>query len=119
MSTSRKVAAAVGVVGFLWAGMVSAIAAGQRGQNPIGMAISNTGKKLAFVLNDVTRNVTVLDLNTQAVAVDGSGQPLVAIHVWREAIPARRPISSEPRVFTTNVAHGKPFGCALITSDIP
>ena len=30
MSTSRKVAAAVGVVGFLWAGMVSAIAAGQR-----------------------------------------------------------------------------------------
>ena len=30
MSTSRKVAAAVGVVGFLWAGMISAIAAGQR-----------------------------------------------------------------------------------------
>lgn len=30
MSASRKVVAAVGVVGFLWAGMVSAIAAGQR-----------------------------------------------------------------------------------------
>jgi len=30
MSTSRKVAAAVGVVGFVWAGVVSMIAAGQR-----------------------------------------------------------------------------------------
>jgi dipeptidyl aminopeptidase/acylaminoacyl peptidase len=30
MSTSKKVAAAVGVAGFLWAGMISAIAAGQR-----------------------------------------------------------------------------------------
>ncbi|TWI66233.1 hypothetical protein IP91_02045 [Pseudoduganella lurida] len=30
MGTSRKVAAAVGIVGFVWAGMVSAIAAGQR-----------------------------------------------------------------------------------------
>jgi DNA-binding beta-propeller fold protein YncE len=46
------------------------IAAEKSGQNPIGIATANSEKhkRFAFVANDVTRNVTVLDFNTQAVA---------------------------------------------------
>lgn len=46
------------------------IAAEKSGQNPIGIATANQEKhkRFAFVANDVTRNVTVLDFNTQAVA---------------------------------------------------
>ena len=44
------------------------IAADKAGKNPIGIAIGRADKKLAFVANDVSRNVTLLDFNTQAVA---------------------------------------------------
>jgi len=46
------------------------IAAGKAGQNPIGVATANleTHKRFAFVANDVTRNVSVIDFNTQSVA---------------------------------------------------
>ncbi|HSO31645.1 MAG TPA: YncE family protein [Labilithrix sp.] len=46
------------------------IAAGKGGQNPIGVATANSDKhkRFAFVANDVTRNVSVIDFNTQAVA---------------------------------------------------
>lgn len=46
------------------------IAADKSGQNPIGIATANSDKhkRFAFVANDVTRNVTVIDFNTQAVA---------------------------------------------------
>lgn len=50
----------------------AALAAEQKGQNPIGMAISNTGKKFAFVANDVTRNVSVVDLNQQRVVPEST-----------------------------------------------
>lgn len=43
----------------------AAFTAEQKGQNPIGMVVSNTGKKFAFVANDVSRNVSVIDLNEQ------------------------------------------------------
>jgi len=46
------------------------IAAGKGGQNPVGITTPHLDahKRWAFVANDVTRNVTVLDFNTQAVA---------------------------------------------------
>ena len=54
------------------------IAADKSGQNPIGIATSNieAHKRFAFVANDVTRNVSVLDFNTQAVA-GGVAAPVV------------------------------------------
>ncbi|HEY8074572.1 MAG TPA: YncE family protein [Labilithrix sp.] len=46
------------------------IAANASGQNPIGIATANkdADKRFAFVANDITRNISVLDFNTQAVA---------------------------------------------------
>jgi mono/diheme cytochrome c family protein len=46
------------------------IAPDKSGQNPIGIAMSNqeAHKRFAFVANDVTRNVTVIDFNTQSIA---------------------------------------------------
>jgi hypothetical protein len=46
------------------------IAADKSGQNPIGIATTNQDahKRYAFVANDVTRNVSIIDFNTQAVA---------------------------------------------------
>jgi hypothetical protein len=37
------------------------------GQNPVGIAIGYTGRQFALVANDVTRNLSVVDLTTQAV----------------------------------------------------
>ncbi len=49
------------------------------GQNPIGIATTNQDahKRFAFVVNDVTRNVTVLDFNTQAIAGDAATPTVV------------------------------------------
>ncbi len=53
------------------------IAASSAGKNPIGVAIGTAaGKKFAFVANDVSRNLTVLDFNTQAIA-GGAATPAV------------------------------------------
>jgi hypothetical protein len=54
------------------------IAAEKSGQNPIGIAMPNSDKhkRFAFVANDVTRNVTVIDFNTQGVA-GGAATPSV------------------------------------------
>ena len=46
------------------------------GKNPIGVAVSNTGKHFMFVANDVSRNLTVVDLNAQAIA-GGVAAPVV------------------------------------------
>ena len=63
----------------------SGIAASSAGKNPIGVTIgSAAGKKFAFVANDVSRNLTVLDFNTQAVA-GGAATPTVAVS---SALPA-------------------------------
>ncbi|MET0287737.1 MAG: hypothetical protein ABW352_24830, partial [Polyangiales bacterium] len=43
------------------------IKAGFGGKGPIGIAIGSADKKLAFVANDITRNLTALDFNTQGV----------------------------------------------------
>ncbi|HEY6879958.1 MAG TPA: YncE family protein [Polyangiales bacterium] len=53
------------------------IAPEKAGKNPIGMAIAHQHKKVALVANDVSRNVSALDFNTQAVT-GGAAQPLVA-----------------------------------------
>jgi DNA-binding beta-propeller fold protein YncE len=54
----------------------SGIAADKSGQNPIGIATANSDKhkRFAFVANDVSRNVTVIDFNTQGVA-GGAASP--------------------------------------------
>jgi YVTN family beta-propeller protein len=44
------------------------IAASAAGENPIGIAISNTGKSVAVVANDVTRNMSILDFKAQTIA---------------------------------------------------
>jgi YVTN family beta-propeller protein len=43
------------------------IKAGFGGKGPIGIAIGAAEKKLAFVANDITRNLSALDFNTQGV----------------------------------------------------
>jgi len=52
------------------------IAAAAAGKNPIGVAVSNAGRKFLFVANDVSRNLTAVDLNTQAI-VGGAAAPVV------------------------------------------
>jgi YVTN family beta-propeller protein len=44
------------------------IAPEKAGKNPIGIAILAAEKKLALVANDVSRNLSLLDFNTQSVA---------------------------------------------------
>jgi DNA-binding beta-propeller fold protein YncE len=44
------------------------IAADKIGKNPIGIALGSSNKRIGLVANDVSRNVTLLDFNTQAVA---------------------------------------------------
>ncbi|MBL0197773.1 MAG: hypothetical protein IPQ09_26880 [Myxococcales bacterium] len=55
------------------------IPAAGSGKNPIGVATANTdaNKRFMFVVNDVSRNVQVIDLNTQAVA-GGAATPTFA-----------------------------------------
>jgi DNA-binding beta-propeller fold protein YncE len=52
------------------------IAADKAGKNPIGIAIGSSNKRIALVANDVSRNVTLLDFNTQAIA-GGTATPTV------------------------------------------
>jgi YVTN family beta-propeller protein len=61
------------------------IAAGKGGKGPIGIVVGSVNKKFGIVANDITRNATVLDFNTQAVA--GSlAEPSV---VQTAALPAK------------------------------
>jgi hypothetical protein len=53
------------------------IAADKAGKSPIGIAIGNTDKKRAIVANDVTRNASVLDFNTQTIAGGASAANVV------------------------------------------
>lgn len=71
------------------------IAADKSGQNPIGIATASLDahKRYAFVANDITRNVSIIDFNTQAVAgpnVEG------AVVVRSANLPA--PNSTEDKV---------------------
>lgn len=52
------------------------IAPDAAGKGPIGVATGAQNKKFALVANDITRNVSVLDFNTQAIA-GGVSSPLV------------------------------------------
>jgi hypothetical protein len=53
------------------------IAASSGGKNPIGIAVPSAAHKFAFVANDISRNLSVLDFNTQAIA-GGVATPVVA-----------------------------------------
>lgn len=55
----------------------SALSDEQKGKNPIGIAVAHSGK-VAFVANDVTRNVSAIDLPQQIVAGSDTGKASVA-----------------------------------------
>ncbi|MBN9161911.1 MAG: YncE family protein [Myxococcales bacterium] len=71
------------------------IAADKSGQNPIGIATPNQDahKRFAFVANDVSRNVSVIDFNTQAIAGGASDSAVV---VRASALPGEN--STEDRI---------------------
>ncbi|MFO0734479.1 MAG: hypothetical protein U0270_01300 [Labilithrix sp.] len=54
----------------------SGIAPEASGKNPVGIAIGYTGRYFALVANDVSRNLTVLDLKSKTIAKDGD-KPVV------------------------------------------
>jgi DNA-binding beta-propeller fold protein YncE len=54
------------------------VPADKAGKNPIGIAIAHQHKKIALVANEVTRNVSALDFNTQALS-GGAAQPKAAV----------------------------------------
>lgn len=54
----------------------AAMAPEKQGKNPIGMAIAHSHKKVALVANEVSRNVSGLDFNTQTVS-GGTAEPKV------------------------------------------
>ncbi len=55
------------------------INAEQGGKGPIGIATVETSKKFALALNNITRNVSVLDFNTQALAGGVSAPSVTAV----------------------------------------
>jgi YVTN family beta-propeller protein len=61
------------------------IAAGKGGKGPIGIVVGAQNKKFGIVANDITRNASVLDFNTQAVA-GGLADPSV---IQTAALPAK------------------------------
>jgi mono/diheme cytochrome c family protein len=63
----------------------AAIDPAKAGKNPIGISILAAEKKLAVVANDVSRNLTMLDFNTQAIA-GGAAAPAV---VQTAALPEK------------------------------
>jgi DNA-binding beta-propeller fold protein YncE len=65
----------VGASTSLFIDLLGGLPADKQGKNPVGIAVAN-GKKLALVANDVSRNVSLLDFNTQRVAVAGD-KPVV------------------------------------------
>jgi mono/diheme cytochrome c family protein len=54
------------------------IAPEKAGKNPIGMSIGHMHKKVALVANDVSRNVSALDFNAQAVTGGAAQAQVVA-----------------------------------------
>ena len=56
------------------------------GKNPVGIAIGYTGRNFALVANDVSRNLTVVDLKTQTIAQTKDAKPNV---VSAAALPAK------------------------------
>jgi len=55
----------------LFIDLLTGLAADKAGKNPIGIALGSSNKKFALVANDVSRNVSLVDFNTQAVAGGG------------------------------------------------
>jgi DNA-binding beta-propeller fold protein YncE len=54
------------------------IAPAASGKNPIGIAIGYTGRYFGLVANDVSRNLTVLDLKTHGIAKNGTDPVVLA-----------------------------------------
>jgi hypothetical protein len=67
----------------LFIDLFTGLAADKQGKNPIGIAIASSNKKLALVANDVSRNVSLLDFNTQSV----SGGAMAPVVLQTAALP--------------------------------
>lgn len=72
----------VGASTSLFIDLLGGLPADKQGKNPVGIAVA-AQKKLALVANDVSRNASMVDFNTQRVAVAGDA----AIVVQTSALP--------------------------------
>jgi hypothetical protein len=68
---------AVGSSTQLFIDLVPAGIGAKAGRSPVGIAIGHVNKKRAIVANDVTRNASLLDFNTQTVAGGASDAKVV------------------------------------------
>lgn len=72
-----------------------------QGKNPVGVAVSRTGKGLLFATNDVSRNVSVVDLNVQALAGDKAAPIVFAAAAKPEPGSAEARVLAGKRFFDT------------------
>jgi YVTN family beta-propeller protein len=79
------------------------IAASLAGENPIGIAISNTGKSIAVVANDVTRNASILDFKAQSIAGFPTAPSVVATTALPTAGTPQAALLAGKRFFDTGV----------------
>jgi hypothetical protein len=77
------------------------IKADQAGKNPIGIAIGSNARKFALVANDVSRNLSVLDFNQQAVAGGIESAEVVATAALPEPGSADDQVLRGKRFFNT------------------
>ena len=76
----------------------------QKGQTPMGLAISNTGKGLLFTNNDVSRNVTIVDLNLQAIQGGNTAPNVMATSPAPAMGSDEQKIATGRRLFNTGLA---------------
>src|SRR6185295_3029033 len=74
------------------------------GKAPIGIGLAALDKKAAIVANDVSRNATILDFNTQAVAGGAANASVVATTALPPAGSDADRVLRGKRFFNTGVA---------------
>lgn len=105
-STIEKVATSRG--GFINLALAGVDPA-RSGRMPSGIAVANqlhprtSPVRYAFVLNENTRNVSVIDLETQEVAGASTGNPLVVPATARPTDPKAQMIDEGKRLFITGL----------------
>ncbi len=67
----------------LFIDLLGGLPADKQGKSPVGIAIASSKKKIALVAAEVSRNVLVLDFNTQAVL----GAPMAPVALQTAALP--------------------------------
>jgi len=74
------------------------------GKSPVGMAIGHLNKKRALVANEVTRNASLIDFNTQSVALQGMDPVLAQTSSLPAAGSDEDDILQGKRFFNTGLA---------------